>query len=122
VITPLSVGICRSSHYRRGGILFSPQDVLATGRAARVRYPASSSICRPALMVAWHGPHVPPVRIVPCIEHVSTGVLNARQAAAVRRMYQAVGPDGKRRHTVAKIAQAVGVHRTTVYDYLKREG
>ena len=30
-------------------------------------------------------------------------------------------PDGKRLHTVAEIAQAVGVHRTTVYDYLKKE-
>ena len=36
--------------------------------------------------------------------------LNARQAATVRRMYEAVGPDGKRLHTVAEIAQAVGVH------------
>jgi DNA invertase Pin-like site-specific DNA recombinase len=48
--------------------------------------------------------------------------LNARQSATVRRMYQAAGPDGKRRHTVAEIAEAVGVHRTTVYDYLKKEG
>ena len=47
--------------------------------------------------------------------------LNARQAATVRRMYQATGPDGKRLHTVAEIAQAVGVHRTTIYDYLKKE-
>jgi DNA invertase Pin-like site-specific DNA recombinase len=39
--------------------------------------------------------------------------LNARQAA---------GPDGKRQHTVAEIAEAVGLHRTTVYDYLKKEG
>ena len=39
--------------------------------------------------------------------------------AAVRRMYQATGPDGKRLHTVAEIAAAVGVHRTTVYDYLE---
>ena len=38
----------------------------------------------------------------------------------VRRIYQATGPDGKRRHTVAEIAEAVGVHRT-VYDYLKEE-
>ena len=37
-------------------------------------------------------------------------------------MYQATGPDGKRLHTVAEIAQTAGVHRTTVYDYLKREG
>ena len=48
--------------------------------------------------------------------------LNDRQAATVRRMYQATGPDGKRQHTVAEIAEAVGVHRTTVYDYLKKEG
>ena len=47
--------------------------------------------------------------------------LAARQAAAVRRMYAATGPDGKRQHTVAEIAAAVGVHRTTVYDYLKKE-
>jgi AcrR family transcriptional regulator len=37
-------------------------------------------------------------------------------------MYAATGPDDKRLHTVAEIAQAVGVHRTTVYDYLKKEG
>ena len=48
--------------------------------------------------------------------------LNARQAATVRRMYAAIGTDGKRLHTVAEIAQAVGVHRTTVYDYLNKEG
>jgi DNA invertase Pin-like site-specific DNA recombinase len=47
--------------------------------------------------------------------------LNARQAATVRRMYEATGPDGKRQHTVAEIAQTVGVHRTTVYDYLRKE-
>ena len=48
--------------------------------------------------------------------------LTDRQAATVRRMYQATGPDGKRLHTVAEIAQTVGIHRTTVYDYLKKEG
>ena len=37
----------------------------------------------------------------------------------MRRIYRAVGPDGKRQHTVAEIAEAVGVHRTTVYDYLE---
>ena len=37
-------------------------------------------------------------------------------------MYQAVGPGGKRQHTVAEIAGAVGVHRTIVYDYLTKEG
>ena len=46
--------------------------------------------------------------------------LNDRQAATVRRMYAAAGPDGKRQHTVAEIAAAVGVHRTTVYDYLRK--
>ena len=44
------------------------------------------------------------------------------RAATVRRMYQATGPDGKRLHTVAEIAQTAGVHRTTVYDYLNKEG
>ena len=48
--------------------------------------------------------------------------LNDRQAATVRRMYQATGPDGKRLHTVAEIARTAGVHRTTVYDYLNKEG
>ena len=47
--------------------------------------------------------------------------LNGRQSATVRRMYEAVGPDGKRQHTVAELAEAVGVHRTTVYDFLKKE-
>ena len=37
-------------------------------------------------------------------------------------MYQAVGPDGKRQDTVGEIAEAIGVHRTTVYDYLNKEG
>jgi DNA invertase Pin-like site-specific DNA recombinase len=45
--------------------------------------------------------------------------LTAAQQATVRRMYRAAGPDGKRAHTVAEIAAAVGVHRTTVYDYLR---
>ena len=48
--------------------------------------------------------------------------LSDAKAATVRRMYQATGPDGRKLHTVAEIAQTVGVHRTTVYDYLKREG
>jgi len=48
--------------------------------------------------------------------------LSDAKAATVRRMYQATGPDGRRLHTVAEIAQTVGVHRTTVYDYLNREG
>ena len=48
--------------------------------------------------------------------------LSAANAATVRRMYQATGPDGRRLHTVAEIARTVGVHRTTVYDYLNKEG
>jgi transcriptional regulator with XRE-family HTH domain len=46
-------------------------------------------------------------------------LLDARQAATVRRMHAAAGPDGKRRHTAAEIAEAVGVARSTVYGYLK---
>jgi hypothetical protein len=34
-------------------------------------------------------------------------------------MYETTGTDGKRQHTVAEIA---GVHPTTVYDYLNKEG
>jgi AcrR family transcriptional regulator len=30
-------------------------------------------------------------------------------------------PAPERQHTVAEIAEAVGVHRTTVYDYLRKE-
>jgi AcrR family transcriptional regulator len=37
-------------------------------------------------------------------------------------MYEAAGPDGTRQHTVAEIAEAVGVHRTTVYGDLRKEG
>jgi DNA invertase Pin-like site-specific DNA recombinase len=48
--------------------------------------------------------------------------LSAAKVATVRRMYQATGPDGKRLHTAAEIAQTVGVHRITVYDYLSKEG
>lgn len=44
--------------------------------------------------------------------------LTDRQAETVRRMYEATGPDGKRQHTVAEIAEAVSLHRSTVYDYL----
>ena len=48
--------------------------------------------------------------------------LNAPQAATIRRMYDAASPDGRRQHTVAEIAEAVSVHRATVYDYLTRQG
>jgi DNA invertase Pin-like site-specific DNA recombinase len=46
--------------------------------------------------------------------------LTDKKAATVRRMYAATGRDGKRLHTVQEIADTVGVHRTTVYDYLER--
>lgn len=44
--------------------------------------------------------------------------LTGKQAATVRRMYSATGPDGRRAHTVQEIAETVGVHRATVYRYL----
>lgn len=44
--------------------------------------------------------------------------LNGRQAATVKRMYNATGPDGRRAHSVAEIAETVGIHRATVYRYL----
>jgi DNA invertase Pin-like site-specific DNA recombinase len=44
--------------------------------------------------------------------------LNAKQRATLKRMYDATGPDGRRAHTVAEIAETVGVHRATVYRYL----
>jgi AcrR family transcriptional regulator len=34
-------------------------------------------------------------------------------------MYTATGPDGRRAHTVQDIAETVGIHRTTVYAYLR---
>jgi len=46
--------------------------------------------------------------------------LSEQQTATVRRMYAAHGTDGKRLHTVAEIASAVRVHRTTVYAYLRQ--
>jgi len=41
------------------------------------------------------------------------------QVATLRRMYEARGEDGKRRHIVAEIAEALGVSRPTVYEYLR---
>jgi DNA invertase Pin-like site-specific DNA recombinase len=46
--------------------------------------------------------------------------LTSHQSDIVRRMYDATGNDGKRAYTVAEIAEAVGVHRTTVYEYLRK--
>jgi DNA invertase Pin-like site-specific DNA recombinase len=47
--------------------------------------------------------------------------LTAGQIGTVKRMYAATGEDGKRAHTVQEIAEAVGVHRTSVYAYLRDE-
>ncbi len=46
-------------------------------------------------------------------------VEGTREGLAAARARGRTG--GKRQHTVAEIAEAVGVHRTTVYDYLKKE-
>lgn len=47
--------------------------------------------------------------------------LTSGQAATLKRMYEAKGDDGKRAHTVQEIAEAVGIHRTSVYAYLRGE-
>jgi hypothetical protein len=47
--------------------------------------------------------------------------LNAGQAAPSAACTRPPGRDDKRQHTVAEIAEAVGVHPTTVYDHLKKE-
>jgi len=46
--------------------------------------------------------------------------LDASKRRTVMRMYKATGSDGRRLHTVQDIADAVGVHRTTVYAYLRQ--
>jgi DNA invertase Pin-like site-specific DNA recombinase len=45
--------------------------------------------------------------------------LDARQTATILKMYGAKDAEGRSQHTVAEIADLVGVHRTTVYDYLR---
>lgn len=47
--------------------------------------------------------------------------LSDGQQATLRRMYEAKGPDGMRQYTVAEIAEALGVSRPTVYEYLRRD-
>jgi AcrR family transcriptional regulator len=37
-------------------------------------------------------------------------------------MYDELGADGKRKHTVQDIADELGVARTTIYRYLERKG
>ena len=45
--------------------------------------------------------------------------LTARQAEVARGMYDETGADGRRKYTVAEIAETVGVSRKTVYRHLE---
>lgn len=45
--------------------------------------------------------------------------LGPRQVALARLMYDELGPDGKRRYTVADIAREFGVTRPTIYRHLE---
>lgn len=47
--------------------------------------------------------------------------LKPRQAALAQEMYDELGEDGKRKHTVQDIANELGVARTTIYRYLERK-
>ncbi len=46
--------------------------------------------------------------------------LTPRQAKIARDMYDELGPDGKRAHTVQRIADEFGVTRPTIYRHLDR--
>ncbi len=46
--------------------------------------------------------------------------LTSRQALIAQAMYAEKGEDGKRTHTVAKIAEEFGVTRPTIYRHLER--
>ncbi len=48
--------------------------------------------------------------------------LSPRQVRIAQEMYEAVGPDGRRTHTVAEIAAEFGVSRPTIYRHLQRPG
>jgi DNA invertase Pin-like site-specific DNA recombinase len=48
--------------------------------------------------------------------------LRPRQAKLAQQMYDEVGEDGKRKHTVRDIAAELGVARTTIYRYLGQAG
>lgn len=48
--------------------------------------------------------------------------LKPRQVKLAQEMYDEVGDDGKRKHTVQDIADELGVARTTIYRYLERGG
>ncbi|MFJ3812303.1 recombinase family protein [Streptomyces sp. NPDC090073] len=47
--------------------------------------------------------------------------LKPRQAQLAQQMYDELGEDGKRKHTVQDIADELGVARTTIYRYLDRK-
>lgn len=48
--------------------------------------------------------------------------LKPRQVQLAQEMYDELGEDGKRKHTVQDIADELGVARTTIYRYLERKG
>ncbi len=48
-------------------------------------------------------------------------VLKPRQVALAQEMYDELGEDGKRKHTVQDIADELGVARTTIYRYLEKK-
>ena len=48
--------------------------------------------------------------------------LTARQAEVARDMYEEKGDDGKRKYTVAEIAETFGVSRKTIYRHLEPSG
>lgn len=47
--------------------------------------------------------------------------LKPRQVKLAQEMYDELGEDGKRKHTVQDIANELGVARTTIYRYLERK-
>jgi DNA invertase Pin-like site-specific DNA recombinase len=47
--------------------------------------------------------------------------LKPRQVQLAQEMYDEIGEDGKRKHTVQDIADELGVARTTIYRYLERK-
>ncbi|MGW5197382.1 recombinase family protein [Streptomyces spiralis] len=47
--------------------------------------------------------------------------LKPRQVQLAQEMYDELGDDGKRKHTVQDIADELGVARTTIYRYLERQ-
>jgi len=47
--------------------------------------------------------------------------LKPRQVKLAQEMYDELGDDGKRKHTVQEIANELGVARTTIYRYLERQ-